>query len=102
MMTVAEYIAAAPKAELHLHLQGAIQPATLLELARRHHLTLPVDDLQGLRQWFPCRAFARLVDVFAMLRACLVEPSDYELVTFELGAELAGQNVRYAEVTFTP
>jgi adenosine deaminase len=96
------FIARAAKAELHLHLQGAIQPATLLELARRHHLTLPVDDLQGLRQWFQFRDFAHFVDVFAMLRACLVEPSDYELVTFELGAELARQNVRYAEVTFTP
>lgn len=37
-----------------------------------------------------------------MLRACLVEPADYELVTYELGAELVGQGVRYAEVTFTP
>src|SRR5579859_1755271 len=38
---VAEYIRAAPKAELHLHLQGAVRPATLLDLARRHRVALP-------------------------------------------------------------
>jgi adenosine deaminase len=95
-------IAAVPKAELHLHLQGAIQPATLLELARRHRLALPAEDLDGLSRWFQFRDFAHFVEVYAVLRACLVEPADYELVTYELGVELARQHVRYAEVTFTP
>ena len=92
----------APKAEPHLHFQGAIRPATLLGLARRHGVALPVDDLPALREWFRFRDFAHFVEVYAVLRACLVEPADYELVTFELGTELADQGVRYAEVTFTP
>jgi len=91
-----------PKAELHLHLQGAIRPATLLGLARRHRIALPVDNLAALRQWFRFRDFAHFVEVYALLRACLVEPADYELVTYELGVELAAQGVRYAEVTCTP
>jgi aminodeoxyfutalosine deaminase len=91
-----------PHAELHLHLQGAIRPATLLELAHRHRVPLPADDLEGLRRWFQFRDFARFVEIYAVLRACLVEPADFELVTYELGAELARQGVRYAEVTFTP
>ena len=94
--------ALSPKAELHLHFQGAIRPATLLGLARRHGIALPVDDLSALREWFRFRDFAHFVEVYALLRACLVEPADYELVTYELGSELAGQGVRYAEVTFTP
>lgn len=101
-MRYQEYIATAPKAELHLHLQGSIRPATLLELARRHAIQLPVDDVAGLRQWFQFRDFAHFVEVYALLRTCLVEAADYELVTHELGAELAAQHVRYAEVTFTP
>jgi adenosine deaminase len=91
-----------PQAELHLHLQGAILPATLFGLARRHGVALPVDDLPALREWFRFRDFAHFVEVYALLRACLVEPADFELVTFELGSELADQGVRYAEVTFTP
>ena len=97
-----EYVAAAPKAELHLHFQGAIRPVTLLELARRHRVALPAEDLDGLRAWFHFRDFAHFVEVYAILRSCLVEPEDFELVTYELGSELAAQHVRYAEVTFTP
>ncbi len=101
-MRVQEYLAAAPKAELHLHFQGAIRPQTLLELARRQNIAVPAEDVAGLRQWFQFRDFAHFVEIYALLRACLVDRSDYELVAYELGAELARQNVSYAEVTFTP
>jgi adenosine deaminase len=99
---VRESLAAAPKAELHLHFQGSIRPATLLELAVRHRIDVPARDVAGLREWFTFRDFAHFVEIYALLRACLVDREDYELVAYELGAELAGQNVRYAEVTFTP
>jgi adenosine deaminase len=92
----------APKAELHLHLQGAIRPATLLELAQRHGIVLPVTDVAGVQEWFRFRDFAHFVDVFALLRASLVDRADYELVTYQLGGDLAAQHVRYAEITFTP
>jgi aminodeoxyfutalosine deaminase len=101
-MPLAEYFEAAPKAELHLHFQGSVQPETLLELARRHAIDLPVDNVAQLREWFRFRDFAHFVEVYAMLRACFVELGDFELVAYELGAELAAQHVRYAEVTFTP
>jgi adenosine deaminase len=101
-MSLQHYLKAAPKAELHLHFQGSIRPETLLELARRHSIDLPVDNVAQLRDWFRFRDFAHFVEVYATLRACLVEQADYELVTHELGAELATQHVRYAEVTFTP
>ena len=101
-MHLEEYVAAAPKAELHVHLQGAIRPVTLLDLARRHRVALPAEDLDGLRAWFQFRDFGHFVEVYAVLRSCLVESADFELVTYELGCELADQHVRYAEVTFTP
>jgi aminodeoxyfutalosine deaminase len=92
----------APKAELHLHLQGTIRPKTLLELARRHGIAIPAQTEAELREWFRFRDFAHFVEVYALLRACLVEREDYALVVYEMGEELARQNVRYAEVTFTP
>src|SRR5215471_14612775 len=83
-------------------MQGAIRPETLLELTRRHHIDVPAETVPQLREWFRFRDFAHFVEVFAVLRASLVDQSDYELVTYELGASLAAQHVRYAEVTFTP
>ena len=97
-----ESLAGAPKAELHLHFQGAIRPATLLELAARHRIDIPATDEMRLREWFKFRDFAHFVEIYALLRACLVDRDDFELVAYELGAALAAQNIRYAEVTFTP
>ncbi|MDQ6672044.1 MAG: adenosine deaminase [Chloroflexota bacterium] len=101
-MTRAEYIQAAPKAELHLHLQGAVRPTTLLELARRHRVPVPAASIHEFNAWFRFQDFPHFAEVNAVLRACLVEPADLELVVCELGADLAQQNVRYAEVSFTP
>ena len=65
---LAEYIRAAPKAELHLHLQGAVRPATLLELARRHRVPLPVDSLSEFNAWFRFRDFPHFAEVNAVSR----------------------------------
>lgn len=80
-MAIGQYLAAVEKAELYLHFQSSIRPGTLLELARRHGIPLPVADESGLRKWFEFRDFAHFVEVYALLRACLVEPDDFELVT---------------------
>ena len=101
-MSIDSYIRAAPKAELHVHLEGAVQPATLLELARRNRVALPAETVEGLREWFAFRDFAHFIEVYVAITRCLRTVEDYELVTYELGAELARQHVRYAEVTFSP
>ena len=44
-MSLAEFIAKMPKVELHVHLEGSIQPETLLTLARRHEVGLPADSV---------------------------------------------------------
>jgi aminodeoxyfutalosine deaminase len=96
------YIRAAPKAELHVHLEGAIQPATLLALARRNRVTLPADDEAGLRRWFQYRDFPHFIEIFLAATSCLRSVDDYELIAYEFGAEMARQNVRYAEAHFAP
>lgn len=95
-------LAAAPKAELHVHLEGAIQPDTLLILAQRNGIQLPASDEAGLRAWFAFREFDHFLEVYITITKCLRTLEDYELITYEFGAEMARQNVRYAEVTFTP
>ena len=101
-MSLDSYLRAAPKAELHVHLEGAIQPATLLELAGRNGVILPADSVEGLRRWFTFRDFSHFIEVYIAVTRCLRAADDYELIAYEFGAEMARQNVRYAEVTFTP
>jgi len=95
------YLRAVPKAELHVHLEGAIRPETLLTLARRNRVTLPADDLAGLRRWFAYRDFNHFIEIYFMVSRCLKTAEDYELIAYEFGEEMRRQNIRYAEVTFS-
>lgn len=102
MSSLTEYIRAMPKAELHVHLEGSIRPETVLKLARRHHIELPADNLEDLRRWFDFTHFEHFIEVYLTITRCLRTSDDYELITYEFGAEMARQNVLYAEVTFSP
>ena len=93
---------AMPKVELHLHLEGSIRPETALALARRHDISLPAEDVQGLQDWFRFRDFPHFVQVYLALSDLLRTAEDFAFITAALAEELARQQVRYAEVTFTP
>lgn len=90
-----------PKVELHVHLEGAIRPSTLLKLARRNGAQLPASDVEGLRDFYRFRDFPHFVEVYVTITRCLRTPEDYALIAYEFGSDCARQNTRYAEVTFT-
>lgn len=85
-----------------MHLEGAILPANLLELARRNRIALPADTIDGLREWFQYRDFVHFVEIYVTITSCFRTAGDYEFIAYEFGREMARQNVRYAEVTFSP
>src|SRR5947209_8202666 len=97
----ARYVATVPKAELHVHLEGAIQPATLLTLAQRNGVQLPVQTVAEMQRWFTFQDFSHFVEIFLAISRCLKTAEDYELIAYEFGANMARQQVRYAEVTFS-
>src|SRR5712691_9347558 len=101
-MSLETYLQAAPKAELHVHLEGAIQPSTVLALAQQNKVSLPVGNEHELRQLFIYRDFDHFIDTFLMGIRCLKTREDYERIVYEYGAEMARQNIRYADVTVTP
>lgn len=101
-MALPDYIAAIPKVELHVHIEGSIRPETLLALAKRHHIALPVTSLAKLRKWYQFTDFAHFVQVYYTISSCLRTPDDIETITREFLAGQAAQNIRYSEATFTP
>ena len=101
MSELDDQIRAMPKVELHVHLEGSIQPATLLALARRHAIKLPADTVAGLRAWYTFTDFPHFIDIYKAISACLRTPDDIELIAREFLAGQATQNIRYSEVTYT-
>jgi aminodeoxyfutalosine deaminase len=89
------FIRQLPKAELHLHLEGTVEPSTLLELRRRHgdHATLA--ETETLYHYTD---FSSFLMAFKEVSAHLRGPDDYELVTYRLMQQLKEENVLHAEV----
>src|SRR5579859_8150342 len=96
--TLSPHIASHPKAELHLHLEGSIQPATARNLMACHGVDTTE---QEVRQRYALRNFPEFLETFKWLTSFLREPQDYALVATDLGEQLLAQNVVYAEVTLS-
>lgn len=106
-----EFIHALPKAELHLHLEGSVEPATLAELSRRHTAPLPFSHNrfgQGngllelneaeIAELYRYKDFTGFLMAFKAVTERLRTPEDYELITYRLLERLHSENVLHAEV----
>jgi len=89
------FIVSLPKAELHLHLEGSIDPATLLELKRRHGKTGTLAEVEELYRY---KDFSGFLLAFKTVTEELQTPEDYELITYRLTEKLKAENVLHAEV----
>ncbi len=91
-----------PKVELHVHLEGSIRPETLLTLAKRNDVALPVNTIDGLREWYQFSDFTHFIEVYFAICNCIRTPDDFELIATEFLNHQAEQNIKYSEVIFTP
>ena len=95
-MEIKEFIRRLPKAELHLHLEGAILPSTLVELSARHDARpLTLAEAEAL---YLFTDFSGFLDAFKAVTARLIGPEDYELAAWRMMEHLAAQGVVHAEV----
>jgi len=89
------FILSLPKADLHLHLEGSIDPATWVELRKRHGSTGTLSEIEKLYQY---ENFHEFLMAFKSVTEDLRTPEDYELITYRLMEKLKAENVLHAEV----
>jgi aminodeoxyfutalosine deaminase len=93
---ITSFIRRLPKAELHLHLEGTIEPATLAELSRRLDAEpLTVEDAEALYQYTD---FSGFLEAFKAVTRRLRGAEEYELAAYRMIEQLAAQGVVHAEV----
>jgi aminodeoxyfutalosine deaminase len=95
---LAAAIAALPKAELHLHLEGSIAPETVVQLAARYGVAVTVEEVAARYRYSD---FAGFIEAYKWVTSFLRRPADYRLIAEELFGRLIEENVIYAEVTLS-
>ncbi len=96
MTEIQSFIRRLPKAELHLHLEGTISPATLVELSARHD-AVPLTPYEA-EALYRFTDFSEFIESFKAVTRRLRDPEDYEIVAWHMMEQLAAQGVVHAEI----
>ncbi|MFF2506253.1 adenosine deaminase [Streptomyces sp. NPDC058067] len=95
-------LASLPKAELHLHIEGTLEPELAFELAARNGVDLPYADTEELRKAYLFEDLQSFLDLYYGLMAVLRTEDDFEQLADAYLARAAAQGVRHAEIFFDP
>lgn len=99
MTALADALDALPKVELHCHLEGAMRPETVVDLARKNAVPLPTSDPTRLYRYDSLDGFLR---VFWLVQSTLVDRGDWARLGYEVTVDGARHGVVHREAFFTP
>ncbi|MFD8724467.1 adenosine deaminase [Streptomyces sp. NPDC059629] len=91
-----------PKAELHLHIEGTLEPELAFRLAERNGVELPYADTEALRKAYQFEDLQSFLNLYYELMAVLRTEQDFEDLANAYLARAAEQGVRHAEIFFDP
>ncbi len=102
MTDVARFIAGLPKAELHLHIEGTLEPELMLALAARHDMALPFASVEALRAAYHFGNLQDFLDLYYQGMAVLQTAQDFHDLAAAYFARAHANGVRHAEIFFDP
>jgi adenosine deaminase len=100
--TIGQFIHELPKAELHLHIEGTLEPELLFELAERNGIALPYASVEALREAYQFSNLQDFLDIYYQGAAVLLQEQDFYDLTRAYLEKVAVQNVRHVEIFFDP
>ena len=96
------FIQGIPKAELHLHIEGTLEPETLFRLAERNDIRIKFDSVEALRQAYRFNNLQSFLDIYYEGAGVLQKENDFYELTWEYLLKAKDQNVRHVEIFFDP
>ena len=93
---------AAPKAELHIHIEGSLEPELIFELARRNGIALPYADVEALRAAYAFANLQSFLDVYYAGASVLITEADFDAMAWAYFERAARDNVVHCEIFFDP
>ncbi|MDP1533841.1 MAG: adenosine deaminase, partial [Rubrivivax sp.] len=93
---------AMPKAELHIHIEGSLEPELIFELARRNQVTLPYASVEALRAAYAFSDLQSFLDIYYAGASVLLKEADFFAMAWAYFERAAADNVVHAELFFDP
>jgi adenosine deaminase len=101
-MTIEEFVLRLPKAELHLHLEGSLEPELMFELALRNQVTIPFDSVDEVRAAYRFNNLQEFLDIYYQGMAVLGTEQDFFDLTVAYCRRAHADSVQHTEVFFDP
>ncbi len=101
-MDLTDLIQRIPKAELHLHIEGTLEPELMMELAERNAIELPYSGVDEIREAYNFSNLQSFLDVYYAGAQALVEAQDFYDLTWAYLKRAQKDNVRHVEIFFDP
>lgn len=101
-LSKADLIASLPKAELHMHIEGSLEPEMLFGFAERNGVKLAYDDLDALRAAYEFDCLQDFLNIYYAGMSVLMTEQDYFELALAYFERAAADNVRHAEIFFDP
>lgn len=102
MTTAAELAAAIPKAELHIHIEGSLEPELIFALAERNALALPYASVEDLRAAYAFTDLQSFLDIYYAGASVLLHEADFHDMAWAYFLRAKADNVVHSEVFFDP
>mgnify|MGYP001815870131 FL=1 len=96
------FIHGIPKAELHIHIEGALEPELMFELAAKNRCDFPFDSVADIRQAYKFKDLQTFLDIYYQGAKVLLNEDDFYQLTWSYLQKAAEQNVRHTEIFFDP
>src|ERR1700736_3980146 len=96
------FIAGLPKAELHLHIEGSLEPELMFALARRNRVAIPFESVEAVRAAYSFSKLQDFLDIYYQGAAVLRTEEDFHDLSMAYFDRAAADNVRHAEIFFDP
>jgi adenosine deaminase len=96
------FIADLPKAELHLHIEGSLEPELMFALAQRNKLAIPFASVEDVRAAYDFSNLQDFLDIYYQGMGVLIEEQDFYDLTMAYLQRAKADNVRHVEIFFDP
>lgn len=91
-----------PKAELHIHIEGSLEPELMFDIAEKNSLDLPFKSVADIRRAYDFTDLQSFLDIYYQGAQVLLDEDDFYQMTWAYLQKAAAQNVRHAEIFFDP